>query len=77
VTGRARLAVSVGIGAAVGLAGGLIGLGGSEFRLSALVGMMRFPAREAVTVNLVASFIVLAAVSVLIKRFFRPRFGQL
>jgi uncharacterized membrane protein YfcA len=57
----ARPALSFGIGATVGSAGGLIGLGGAEFRLPALVGALRFSAREAVTVNLVASFIVLAA----------------
>ena len=56
-----RPALSFGIGAAVGTAGGLIGLGGAEFRLPALVGALRFSAREAVAVNLVASFIVLAA----------------
>ncbi|TVQ35325.1 MAG: sulfite exporter TauE/SafE family protein [Geminicoccaceae bacterium] len=50
-----------GIGAAVGTAGGLIGLGGAEFRLPALVGVLRFRAREAVPINLVASFLVLAA----------------
>lgn len=57
----ARPVFAFGIGAAVGAAGGLIGLGGAEFRLPALVGPLRFLAREAVTVNLVASFIVLAA----------------
>lgn len=56
-----RPALSFGIGAVVGTTGGLIGLGGAEFRLPALVGVLRFSAREAVTVNLVASFIVLAA----------------
>lgn len=56
-----RPALSFGIGAAVGCAGGLIGLGGAEFRLPALVGTLRFSAREAVAINLVASFIVLAA----------------
>lgn len=56
-----RPALSFGIGAAVGTVGGLIGLGGAEFRLPALVGALRFSAREAVAVNLVASFIVLAA----------------
>ena len=56
-----RPGLSFGIGALVGTAGGLIGLGGAEFRLPALVGLLRFNAREAVAVNLVASFIVLAA----------------
>jgi len=54
-------ALSFGIGTAVGMAGGLIGLGGAEFRLPALVGVLRFTAREAVAVNLLASLIVLAA----------------
>lgn len=56
-----RPVLAFGIGAAVGTAGGLIGLGGAEFRLPALVGPLRFSARDAVAVNLVASFIVLAA----------------
>jgi uncharacterized membrane protein YfcA len=56
-----RPGLSFGIGAAVGTAGGLVGLGGAEFRLPALVGVLRFSPREAVAVNLVASFMVLAA----------------
>lgn len=56
-----RPVLSFGIGAAVGTAGGLIGLGGAEFRLPALIGALHFSAREAVAVNLVSSFIVLAA----------------
>ncbi len=60
MTRPARPALSFGIGAAVGTAGGLIGLGGAEFRLPALVGVLRFSAREAVAVNLVASLAVLA-----------------
>lgn len=61
MTRPVRPALSFGIGAVVGTAGGLIGLGGAEFRLPALVGVLRFSAREAVAVNLVASFVVLAA----------------
>lgn len=49
------------IGGIIGAAGGLIGLGGAEFRLPALVGLLRFTPREAVPVNLVSSFVVLAA----------------
>jgi uncharacterized membrane protein YfcA len=56
-----RPAFAVALGTVVGTAGGLIGLGGAEFRLPALVGVLRFSAREAVAINLVASFIVLAA----------------
>ena len=44
-----------GIGAAVGAAWGVIGLGGAELRLPALVGALMFTAPEAVAVNLVAS----------------------
>lgn len=61
MTRPVRPVFSFGVGAAVGTAGGLIGLGGAEFRLPALVGVLRFSAREAVAVNLVSSFIVLAA----------------
>ncbi|SEL20522.1 Uncharacterized membrane protein YfcA [Roseovarius azorensis] len=52
---------SFSIGAVVGVLGGLIGLGGAEFRLPALVGILRFTAREAVAINLMSSFVVLAA----------------
>lgn len=52
---------SFSIGAVVGTLGGLIGLGGAEFRLPALVGILRFTAREAVAINLMSSFVVLAA----------------
>lgn len=60
MTRPARPGLAFAIGAAVGGAGGLIGLGGAEFRLPALVGVLRFGPREAVAVNLVASFLVLA-----------------
>lgn len=56
-----RPALSFSIGAAAGWAGGLIGLGGAEFRLPALMAALRFSPREAVAVNLVASLFVLAA----------------
>ncbi len=57
--------LSFGLGAAVGTAAGLIGLGGAQFRLPAPVGALRYTdtAREAVALNLVSSFIVLAAAS--------------
>ena len=38
-------------GAAVGLLGGLIGLGGAEFRLPVLIGAFQFAALEAVIIN--------------------------
>lgn len=61
MTRSPRPLFSFGLGAAVGTAGGMIGLGGAEFRLPALVGVLQFSARQAVAVNLVASFVVLAA----------------
>lgn len=58
---RHRPHLAFGLGAAVGTLGGLIGLGGAEFRLPALVGILRFSARDAVPINLAASFVTLAA----------------
>jgi uncharacterized membrane protein YfcA len=50
-------------GAPIGLLGGLIGLGGAEFRLPVLAGVFRYPARRAVALNLAISLItVLGAV---------------
>lgn len=43
----------------VGLVGGLVGLGGAEFRLSVLVGALRFPVRRAVPLNLAVSLVTL------------------
>jgi uncharacterized protein len=57
-TDRPGLAFATGAGA--GAAGGLIGLGGAEFRLPVLLGPLGFSPREAVPVNLLASFVVLA-----------------
>jgi len=48
-------------GAPVGLFGGLIGLGGAEFRLPLLVGIFKYPARKAVALNLVISLITVLA----------------
>lgn len=47
-------------GAAIGALGGLIGLGGAEFRLPLLIGPFRFRALEAVIVNKAMSLIVVA-----------------
>jgi uncharacterized protein len=52
-------AFAVGVG--VGSLGGLIGLGGAEFRLPLLIGLFRFAALEAVILNKAASLVVVAA----------------
>jgi uncharacterized membrane protein YfcA len=48
-------------GAAIGAVGGLIGLGGAEFRLPLLVGAFRFSALEAVILNKAMSLVVVAS----------------
>lgn len=48
-------------GAVIGVLGGLIGLGGAEFRLPLLIGPFRFAALEAVILNKAMSLIVVAA----------------
>ena len=47
-------------GAAVGLLGGMIGLGGAEFRLPLLIGVFGFVALQAVIVNKALSLLVVA-----------------
>lgn len=48
-------------GAAVGALGGMIGLGGAEFRLPLLIGVFRFAALEAVILNRAMSLVVVAS----------------
>ncbi|MCI0439840.1 MAG: sulfite exporter TauE/SafE family protein [Chloroflexi bacterium] len=49
----------------IAILGGLIGLGGAEFRLPVLAGPLRYPARRAVPLNLAVSLVtVLAALAV-------------
>jgi uncharacterized protein len=48
-------------GAVIGALGGLIGLGGAEFRLPLLIGAFRFVALQAVILNKAMSLIVVAA----------------
>jgi len=48
-------------GAVIGALGGLIGLGGAEFRLPLLIGLFRFAALEAVILNKAQSLIVVAS----------------
>uniref|UniRef100_A0A831T8I5 Probable membrane transporter protein n=1 Tax=Thermorudis peleae TaxID=1382356 RepID=A0A831T8I5_9BACT len=57
---RHRAGVSFGAGTAIGVLGGLIGLGGAEFRLPVLVALGYTPHR-AVPLNLVVSAFTLAA----------------
>jgi uncharacterized membrane protein YfcA len=48
-------------GAVIGALGGLIGLGGAEFRLPLLIGMFRFGPLEAVILNKAMSLVVVAS----------------
>jgi uncharacterized protein len=57
---RSRVGAFVG-GTGIGVLGGLIGLGGAEFRLPLLIGAFRFAALEAVIVNKAMSLIVVAS----------------
>jgi len=47
-------------GSMIGILGGLIGLGGAEFRLPVLVGIFRLPTLEAIILNKAISLIVVA-----------------
>lgn len=51
----------VAAGALIGTLGGLIGLGGAEFRLPVLVGSLGYPARRAVPLNLAISIVTIVA----------------
>lgn len=55
-----NLTTSFGSGVAIGTLGGLIGLGGAEFRLPLLIGLFRFAALEAVILNKAMSLVVVA-----------------
>jgi hypothetical protein len=48
-------------GAVIGALGGLIGLGGAEFRLPLLIGVFRFAALQAVILNKAMSLVVVAS----------------
>src|SRR4051812_6087269 len=44
-------------GMGVGVLGGLIGLGGAEFRLAVLVGFYKFRTLQAIVINLIVSLV--------------------
>lgn len=52
-----QLMAALGWGGLIGLLGGLIGLGGAEFRLPVLVGFFRYPVLRAIIVNLIISLV--------------------
>lgn len=52
----------------IGLLGGLIGLGGAEFRLPVLAGPLRYSPRQAVPLNLAISLVTVAAAFVIRSR---------
>src|SRR4051812_23721302 len=56
-----RKAKAFGGGAIIGVLGGLIGLGGAEFRLPLLIGAFRFAALEAVILNKAMSLVVVVS----------------
>ena len=56
-----RSPAAFGGGAAIGALGGLIGLGGAEFRLPLLIGAFRFAALQAVILNEAMSLVVVAS----------------
>jgi uncharacterized membrane protein YfcA len=58
---RRRHALAACGSAIIGVLGGLIGLGGAEFRLPLLIGLFRFAALEAVILNKATSLVVVAS----------------
>jgi len=56
--GRARLPAAFGTSTLIGTLGGLIGLGGAEFRLPLLISLFRFRGLEAVILNKATNLIV-------------------
>lgn len=59
-TAARRSAAGFGWGTLIGSLGGLIGLGGAEFRLPVLVGRFKLPTLEAVILNKAMSLVVVA-----------------
>lgn len=61
VIAASRLISALTAGCAVGVLGGLIGLGGAEFRLPLLIGLFGFAALHAVILNKAMSLVVVAS----------------
>lgn len=55
--GSRRNLFALGWGALIGILGGLVGLGGAEFRLPVLVGVFKYRTLQAVVINLVVSLV--------------------
>ncbi len=64
MTTAGTAATAFGCGAAVGMLGGLIGLGGAEFRLPLLLGLFALAAHQAVRVNLLVSLATVASAAI-------------
>ena len=60
-TARAHSGKGFVVGTLIGILGGLIGLGGAEFRLPVLIGVFRFPTLEAIIFNKAMSLVVVMA----------------
>ncbi|WP_373510343.1 hypothetical protein [Thiocapsa sp.] len=60
---RARAGQGFVAGSLIGTLGGLIGLGGAEFRLPMLVGLFRLQTLEAIIFNKAMSLVVVASSS--------------
>lgn len=56
-----RIALNAFVGFIVGLAGGMVGLGGAELRLPYLAGTLRLPLKTAIPINLAVSLLTLLA----------------
>src|ERR1700726_2237969 len=59
LAGWRTVTIALGCALAIGGIGGLIGLGGGEFRLPILVGLIGFTARAAVPMNQILSLVTL------------------
>ena len=54
---RARVELAVAWGAVIAILGGLIGLGGAEFRLPVLISFFGYPTARAIVINLMVSLV--------------------